>query len=209
MKTQLLKDIINLGLFKVASSPDESQWIPLKNGSRTPIFLDTSKFISYPELLTRVNRFALKLIKDQKITFDRIISAPYGGLPFSYGLASILKFPSLAIRKEGPKNYSTAGELLGVYRKGDKVLIIEDATVTADTVLDFAKKLRAKGLKVTDIITVLDIEKSAKDNLKKSGIELHSLFTWRELYDQYKKDKHRNISEKMSLYLDRFVGSNK
>jgi orotate phosphoribosyltransferase len=117
----------------------------------------------------------------------------------------MLKVSGLTIRKEGFKNYSTKGELLGSYQAGDQVLIIEDATVTANTVIEFVNKLKDSDLKITDVITVLDIEKMAKENLAKSGIVLHALFTWRELYERYTIEYPERISGDMKVFLDNFV----
>lgn len=205
MKNDIIKEIIDKKLLYVSPDINERSWVLLKNNSRTPIFLDTSKFISFPELLDKVNRLIVKIIEDKSIIFDEVIGIPYGGLPFSYGVTSLLKIPGLTIRKEGFKNYSTKGELLGNYKKGDKVLIIEDATVTANTVIEFVGKLKDNNLKVTDVITVLDIEKSARENLSRSRINLHALFTWRELYETYKKECPGIINEDMKIFLDKFV----
>jgi len=38
------------------------------------------------------------------------------------------------------------------------------------------------------VITILDIEKAAKDNLAHLGVNLHALFTWRELCEAYLKE---------------------
>ena len=207
MKEDIIKEIIDNKLLYISPNTDESDWILLKNNSRTPIFLDTSKFISFPELLDKINRLIIEIIKNESIVFDKVIGIPYGGLPFSYGVAGILKVPGLAIRKEGFKNYSTKGELLGAYNEGDKVLMIEDATVTANTVIEFANKLKDSGLKINDVITVLDIEKLAKENLAKLGINLYALFTWKELYESYKKECPGIISEDMKIFLDKFVSN--
>lgn len=205
VKKDIIKEIIDNKLLYIAHTTDETDWILLKNNSRTPIFLDTSKFISFPDLLDKVNHLLIEIIKDKAIAYDKIIGIPYGGLPFSYGVTSLLKAPGLTIRKEGFKNYSTKGELLGSYQTGDQVLIIEDATVTANTVIEFVNKLKDSDLKITDVITVLDIEKMAKENLAKSGIVLHALFTWRELYERYTIEYPERISGDMKVFLDNFV----
>lgn len=205
MKKNTIKEIIDNKLLYIAHNTDEADWILLKNNSRTPIFLDTSKFISFPDLLDKVNHLIIEIIKDKTIAYDKIIGIPYGGLPFSYGVTSLLKVPGLTIRKEGFKNYSTKGELLGNYQAGDQVLIIEDATVTANTVIEFVNKLKDSNLKVTDVVTVLDIEKSAKENLAARGISLHALFTWKELYESYKEEYPEAISEDMIIFLDKFI----
>ena len=207
MKKDIIKEIIDNKLLYIAPTINEENWILLKNNSRTPIFLDTSKFISFPDLLDKVNQLIIDIIKDKNITYDKIIGIPYGGLPFSYGVTSLLKVPGLTIRKEGFKNYSTKGELLGNYQAGDQVLIIEDATVTANTVVEFVNKLKDSNLKITDVITVLDIEKSAKDNLAELGINLHALFTWKELYESYKTEYPGVINEDMVIFLDKFVSN--
>jgi len=207
MKKDIIKEIIDNKLLYISPNVDEKDWILLKNNSRTPIFLDTSKFISFPDLLSKVNNLIIEIIKNKSITFDNIIGIPYGGLPFSYGVTDRLKVPGLTIRKEGFKNYSTKGELLGNYKEGNKILIIEDATVTANTVIEFVSKLKDNGLKINDVITVLDIEKSAKENLARLGINLYALFTWKELYERYKIERPGLISEDMKGFLDKFVSN--
>lgn len=207
MKKDLIKQLIDYKILYISRSVNKSDWILLKNNSRTPIFLDTSKFISFPDVLDKVNHLIIEIIKEKSITFDKIIDIPYGGLAFSYGVTYLLKSPGLTIRKEGFKNYSTKGELLGNFNENDEVLIIEDATVSADTVIEFVKRFRKNGLRVNDVITVLDIEKAAKGNLAKLGIKLHTLFTWRELYEVYKKEHQKLIDDDMIVFLDKFLSN--
>lgn len=83
--------------------------------------------------------------------------------------------------------------------------MIEDATVTAKTVIEFVNKLQASNLQINDVITVLDIEKSARENLAQSGVNLHPVFTWRELYETYKEEYPDLISADMKIFLDKFV----
>ncbi|MEI6835771.1 MAG: phosphoribosyltransferase family protein [Candidatus Falkowbacteria bacterium] len=207
MKKDTIKKIIDNKLLYISPNTNEAEWVLLKNNSRTPIFLDTSKFISFPDLLQEVNQMIIEIIKEKTINFDKIIGIPYGGLPFSYGVSCLLKAPGLSIRKEGFKNYSTKGELLGNYQKGDEVLIIEDATVTANTVIEFINKLKDSGLKISHVITVLDIEKSARENLAKLGVNLYPLFTWKELYESYKIERPKFINQDMENFLDKFINN--
>lgn len=195
-KISLIKEILKFDIFKVAKTTNKNNWILLKNGSRAPIFLDTSVFISHPLLLEKINKYIIQIINEEKIKFDKIMGLPYGGIPFAYGVTNILKVPALALRKEGRKNYSTKGDLLGEFRKGDKVLLIEDAIVTANTAIGFIKRVRQDILIVKDIISIVDVGSSGFENLKKEGVILHSLFTWKELFDVYKSinpNKNKNV----------------
>ncbi len=209
MKKLIIKDIIDSGLFKVAKSLNKRDWILLKNGERTPVFLDTAKFISYPKLQRRISALIFKIIQDKKIKFDKILGLPYGGLPFVYSLSVYKNIPCLAIRKEGVKKYSTSGEILGVYKRGQRVLLIEDATVTAKTVIDFSKRIRKNNLIIDDVITILDVGGIAKNNLKKNKINLHFLFSWSELYEYYKKKNISSIDKDVVNFLDRTLLENK
>jgi len=202
MKKILIKEIIERGLFSIASSFDKNKWILLKNGDRAPVFLSASKFGSFPELMRKVNKLIIKTIKNKNIVFDQIVGVPYGGLPFSFGVATILRAPCLSIRKEGPKNYDITDELMGVYKKGERILIVENATITANTVIELVNKLRKEGLRIIDVITVVDSGGIARDNLRKHKLSLHALFTWKDLYDAYKRKNLHLIDEKMRNYLD-------
>lgn len=198
-----MKEIIRLNIFKICESPNKEDWVLLKNGSRTPLFLDTSLFNSYPKLSKKINKYIVKLIKKENINFNKIMGLPYGGLLFGYGVANILNIPYLAIRKEGKKNYSTKGNLLGLRSANETILLIEDATVTANTALDFIKTLRNNNLIINDIITIIDIEKGAKKNLFNKNVNLYSLFTWRDLYELYQR--YNPIKDELKIIFDKFV----
>ncbi|MDA3802835.1 MAG: phosphoribosyltransferase family protein [Patescibacteria group bacterium] len=202
-KKHLMKEIIRLNIFKICESPNKEDWVLLKNGSRTPLFLDTSLFNSYPKLSKKINKYIVKLIKKENINFNKIMGLPYGGLLFGYGVANILNIPYLAIRKEGKKNYSTKGNLLGLRSANETILLIEDATVTANTALDFIKTLRNNNLIINDIITIIDIEKGAKKNLFNKNVNLYSLFTWRDLYELYQR--YNPIKDELKIIFDKFV----
>lgn len=204
-KNNLIEKIIDNKILIISTSLDEDNWILLKNETRTPFFLDTSKFQSFPEIAEVVNSYLVEIIQKNNLVFDKILGLPYGGLLFSYGVASTLKIPSLSIRKEGVKNYSTSGEVLGFYTSGDRVLLIEDATVTAHTAIEFIQKLRKKGLIVNDIITIVDTGSFAVRNLEKEGVRLHSLFTWKELYEHFVNSHYKLLSDKMKNVLDEII----
>jgi uridine monophosphate synthetase len=191
-KKSLVKEIIDLGLFVVLDPEDKSQWFKFKNGSYSQYFLATAKIMAYPKLMDKINRMAVQIIKEKRIKFDRIMGIPYGALPFTYGIANIMKAPCLTVRREGKKKYGVKGDLLGIFEKDDKVLFIENVTVTANTVISFAERLKKDYLRVSDVVTICDTEKTARENLKKYGIRLHNLFSYRDFTRFYKKHPNKN-----------------
>jgi orotate phosphoribosyltransferase len=111
----------------------------------------------------------------------------------------------LALRKEGAKKdgtMPTAGEILGVYKKGDKVLIVEDAVLSANSVIEFAGRLRKVGLEVTDVLAMVDVGQGAIENLRAQNICLHAMFTWKDIYDFY-KNKNLEINPEVQEYLEK------
>ncbi|MFA6295391.1 MAG: phosphoribosyltransferase family protein [Candidatus Paceibacterota bacterium] len=201
----LIEEIIKHNLLFVASSMNQNRWVLLKNDIRGPLFFDTSKIIAYPGLMQMITQCAINVIKGDEIKFDLILGAPYGGLPLSYFLAAALKTPCLTMRKEGIKKdgtMPTSAEILGVFKKGDKVLIIEDAVLSANTVIEFAQRLRKVGLEITDVLTMVDVGRSGAENLKAQNIRLHSLFTWKDLFDCYKELRSDRLSLEVKTYLE-------
>ena len=200
----LIGEAIDLNLFLVAPSMDKETWFLLKSG-RGPMFFDTSKIIGYPDFMQKMTKFAIEKIEKEKINYDLIVGAPYGGLPLSYYLASALKSPCLTLRKDGAKKVgtmATSSELLGVYKKGDKVLIIEDAISSANTVIEFALRIRNYGLLVSDVLAIVDVGRGGEENLKNQNICLHSLFKWKNLYKCYKIKKSHLLNPEIKIYLD-------
>jgi len=193
-KETLINEIIDKGLFVVFDYRDKSQWFELKDGSFSQFFFDMSRIVSHPAIFEKINQYAVETIKENGLVFNRIMGIPYGGLPFAYGIASSIKAPCIAARREGKKKYGTKGDFLGEFKKGDRVLFIEDAIATAKTVMSFAKRLKEDGLIVKDVVALLDTELTGRQNLNDYGIDLYNLFTWNDFVKAYKKSSQNKIN---------------
>ncbi len=194
IKDSLVQEIIDLGLFVVFDSKDKSKWFKMKNGVFTQYFINLPILMSHPELLDKINRFAIQIIENEKISFDRIMGIPYGALPFAYGIVTNMKVPCIAARKEGKKSYGISGALMGEFKKGETVLFIEDATATAKTVIEYANRLKEYSLLVKDVIVICDTEQTGRQNLNKHNIKLHNLFAWSDFVEVYKKSPQNRVN---------------
>ena len=154
-------------------------------------------------------RFAIEKIKSEKISYNLVAGIPYGGMPLSYCIAFKLGAPCLTIRKDGVKKtgtMATSAEILGIYKNGDKVLMIEDAVSSANSAIEFAGRLRKAGLLVTDVLSLVDVGRGAAENLKAQNICLHSIFQWKNLYECYKTRKPGALNPEVKVYLDNMFG---
>lgn len=86
------------------------------------------------------------------------------------------------IRKE-PKGHGTGQWLEG--RKnlppGSRVVIVEDVTTTGDSSMKAVERARQEGLEVLGIVTLVDREEGARENIEGQGQQLKSVFTRTEV----------------------------
>lgn len=82
------------------------------------------------------------------------------------------------IRKE-PKGHGTGQWLEG--RKnlppGSRVAIVEDVTTTGGSSIKAVERAQEEGLEVAGIITLVDREEGARENIEAKGLILRSVFT--------------------------------
>jgi orotate phosphoribosyltransferase len=88
------------------------------------------------------------------------------------------------IRKE-PKGHGTGQWLEG--RKnlppGSRVVIVEDVTTTGDSSMKAVERARQEGLEVLGIVTLVDREEGARENIEGQGQVLRAVFTRTEVVD--------------------------
>jgi orotate phosphoribosyltransferase len=86
------------------------------------------------------------------------------------------------IRKE-PKGHGTGQWLEG--RKnlppGSRVVIVEDVTTTGDSSMKAVDRAQQEGLEVLGVITLVDREEGARENIEGQGQVLKSVFTRTEV----------------------------
>ncbi|TFH65011.1 MAG: orotate phosphoribosyltransferase [Candidatus Zixiibacteriota bacterium] len=82
------------------------------------------------------------------------------------------------IRKE-PKGHGTGQWLEGRKNlpKGSRVVIVEDVTTTGGSSMKAVERAREEGLEVVAIVTLVDREEGARENIEKEGQILRSVFT--------------------------------
>ncbi|HCR85093.1 MAG TPA: orotate phosphoribosyltransferase [Alphaproteobacteria bacterium] len=175
-KKQRLKEIIlekslKRGDFILASGARSNYMFDLK-----PTMLDPEGANLSAELLLE------KIVPD----IDAVGGLELGACPIvsavcviSYQLNRRLK--TFYVRKEkkerGTKRLIEGCEL----KKGDRVIILEDVTTKGGSVMAAVKAVLAEGGVVVKVLSLVDRQEGATENLAKEGITLDSIFTRGEL----------------------------
>ncbi|MFN8411154.1 MAG: orotate phosphoribosyltransferase [Anaerolineales bacterium] len=175
--TSLADDLLEAGCIKFGE-------FTLKSGLQSPIYIDLRRIISYPSLLQKIGQAYLPILKNLK--FERIAALPYAAIPIATAVSLQGSFPMIYPRKE-VKTYGTKAEIEGDFKTGETVAVIDDLATTGGSKFEAIEKLTAVGLKVTDVVVLVDRQSGAKESLEQAGFHLHAVLTITQLLAYWEK----------------------
>jgi uridine monophosphate synthetase len=176
--SRALADQIALGLHELGAIRFGE--FTLKSGLLSPLYVDLRLLVSDPKLMALVARALARLLQD--LPFDRIAAIPYGGLPIGQAVAMACDRPLVYPRKEA-KGHGTKNLIEGAYSAGEAVVVLDDLITTGGSKLEAMAPLTDAGLKVKDVVVLVDREQGGREELAAHGLALHAVLTISELLD--------------------------
>ncbi|MDO4763900.1 MAG: orotidine-5'-phosphate decarboxylase [Flavobacteriaceae bacterium] len=158
----------------------------LKSGIESPFYVDLRPLASDPKILQNLAHHLLKTIPLHQ--FDLICGVPYAALPMATAMSLQSQIPLIIKRKEA-KSYGTKKLIEGVFQKGQNCLLVEDVITSGKSLLETISEVENEGLKVTDIVVVLDRQQGGKEILEQKGYRVHTLFTISEAVEILRDEK--------------------
>jgi uridine monophosphate synthetase len=148
------------------------------SGETFPYYIDLRRIISTPQIFHQIVGAYGDIL--ETLSFDRIAGIPYGSLPTATGLSLRLQRPMIFPRKE-VKAYGAGRLIEGHFQPGETIVVVDDILITGNSVIKGAQKLQSAGLKVNDIVVLIDHEGGVKEKLKDNNYQAHAVLTLSEI----------------------------
>ncbi|WP_313598669.1 orotidine-5'-phosphate decarboxylase [Epilithonimonas vandammei] len=152
----------------------------LKSGIESPFYVDLRPLASDPKILKKLANYLLEMLPLDN--FDIICGVPYAALPMATAM-SLESYLPLIIKRKEAKSYGTKKLIEGIYEKGQNCLLVEDVITSGKSLVETIEEVENEGIKVSDIVVVLDRQQGGKEKLEEKGYKVHSLYNISEVVE--------------------------
>ncbi len=156
----------------------------------SPVFVNPKVLISNPtalrvasKLMQQEINLAQSLRRARAHPFAVVAGVPVGGLLFATAFSLETNIPMIyaRVRPEGTGKRGIEGR----FNMGDTALIIDDLITRGSSVLETAELLEENGLKVKDVVVLVDREHGATERLRRRGYNLISILKLDVMLNHY------------------------
>lgn len=186
---------------KIHQTNPDAPLSPIFLNLRTPEITTHGEGTLTAEVVAEVGQEMYELVNRLGIEYDHIAGIPNAGVPFSKAFARTgqergTDISQLTLHKEGTDNTRRITEQVdGDFQPGDSVLLVDDLVTHAGTKLEAIKAVREAGLRVSDLVVLVDREQGGVEELNRNEVATHAVFTLSQMLEQYRAEG--SISEEI------------
>jgi orotate phosphoribosyltransferase len=161
----------------------------LTSGKESDFYIDCRPVTLHPEGAYLVGKLLFERLRGSREAVRGVGGMTMGADPIATAV-SLISFlegspvPAFIIRKE-PKKHGRGLWIEGINNlpEGTAVAIVEDVVTTGGSTIKAIERAKEEGLKVVQVLALVDREEGGKENLKKLGYDLETLFTRADFLD--------------------------
>ena len=155
----------------------------LASGQKSKYFLDGKQVLLNSFGLRMVSEGLLDLLKD--VEFDAIGGMSIGADPIIGGVITVAaeqgrSLAGVLVRKEA-KGHGTNRFVEGPVKPGQKIVIVDDVVTTGGSSLLAIDRVTEFGLKVVQVVGIVDRLQGGAENFAKRGLPFRTLLTVKDL----------------------------
>jgi len=177
-QSALCEELLRFGLVKFSNQRD----LPLKKGGTTDIYLNLRDARSNPDAM----RFLAKIFSSPLRALHhvkRFIEVPEAVSCIAGVISVETNIPIITIRDQEKEGRFTKGKMIGAYKHGERVVIIDDVITDGASKITPYRVARENGLKVSALLVLVDREQGWEKTFREhdvntmvwSGMTLHRL----------------------------------
>ncbi|WP_188205750.1 orotate phosphoribosyltransferase [Alkalibacillus aidingensis] len=178
LRQRIADKLIEIGAVKIDTA-DPFIW---SSGIQSPIYCDNRLTMSYPEIRNMIAQAFIKEMDHEQV--DIVAGCATAGIPHAAFISQQLDLPMIYVRSK-PKEHGLNNLIEGSFRKGDRVVVIEDLVSTGQSAIQVANALKNEGCHVEKVFSIFTYGLScAKDNFVDANLTHESLVTFDDIIGQ-------------------------
>lgn len=150
----------------------------------SPVYVNAKLLISRPDALKKTVRLIqddleLGMAMRNRVVepFDAVAGVPIGGLHIATALSLQMDRPLLYLRPARDPDEVLAPHVEGIYRPGQRVLVVDDLAAGGGSLVETIEGLRDAGLIVSNAVVLIDREQGAARRLDAMGVKMHCVLS--------------------------------
>src|SRR5690625_3060720 len=169
------------------------------SGIQSPIYCDNRLTMSYPTVRQKVRDAFIEKVAALKWKPDVVAGCATAGIPHAAWLAEELNVPMVYVRSSA-KGHGKENQIEGTFKKGQKILVIEDLISTGSSSIHASQALRAAGGEVIGVLAIFTygLAKSTSQ-FADADIEFDTITGFDELLEVLLEEDQIKTADKQKL----------
>lgn len=170
------------------------------SGIKSPIYCDNRLTLGYPELRNQIAAGFVEVINAIG-GVELLAGTATAGIPHATLVADRLKLPLVYVRSKA-KEHGQGRQIEGAYKKGQKVVVIEDLISTGGSSAKVVEALQAEGLEVLGVCAIFSyLLEAAAVRFEALGVpvyalsDLEALLEYADLYGKLRYSEIEDVRE--------------